>query len=183
MSIAIVAAAAISEFFTALVITLFVLVAEVLDYFVERLNIDHRLVELVPYVQFNYAQSFIASRLTTKPDYRLTPGLAYLGNYCELSVGAQVALNGAANGGDRLAVIGLIEIFCDDLCRVEMWRGGLGCAYLLPALWSAGASLAQQQAVVETAEVVDAVAVDNQRVRQRTQLEQTLQVRGAPRQA
>ena len=29
------------------------------------------------------------------------------------------------------------------LCRVEMWRGGLGCAYLLPALWSAGASLAQ----------------------------------------
>ena len=29
------------------------------------------------------------------------------------------------------------------LCRVEMWRGGLGWAYLLPALWSAGASLAQ----------------------------------------
>src|SRR5436309_3015814 len=27
-------------------------------------------------------------------------------------------------------------------CRVEMWRGGLGAAYLLPALSSAGASLA-----------------------------------------
>jgi len=29
------------------------------------------------------------------------------------------------------------------LCRVEMWRGGLGGAYLLPALSSAGASLAR----------------------------------------
>jgi len=29
-----------------------------------------------------------------------------------------------------------------QLCRVEMWRGGLGAAYLLPALSSAGASLA-----------------------------------------
>jgi transposase len=36
--------------------------------------------------------------------------------------------------------------FCDDgqleIGRVEMWRGGLGSAYLLPALSSAGASLA-----------------------------------------
>jgi hypothetical protein len=30
-----------------------------------------------------------------------------------------------------------------DLCRVEMWRGGLGAAYLLPALSSAGASFLQ----------------------------------------
>ena len=29
-----------------------------------------------------------------------------------------------------------------EICRVEMWRGGLGAAYLLPALSSAGASLA-----------------------------------------
>jgi len=92
-----------------------------LDRFVKRLNIDRRLVGLVPYVQFNYAQSFIASRLTTKPDYRLIPGLAYLGDYCELSVGAQVALNGAANEGDRVAVIGLIEIFYDDLFPSLGW--------------------------------------------------------------
>ena len=30
----------------------------------------------------------------------------------------------------------------DRLCGVEMWRGGLGAAYLLPALLSAGASIA-----------------------------------------
>jgi hypothetical protein len=29
-----------------------------------------------------------------------------------------------------------------DLCGVEMWRGGVGAAYLFPALSSAGASLA-----------------------------------------
>jgi hypothetical protein len=28
------------------------------------------------------------------------------------------------------------------MCRVEMWRGGLGAAYLLPALSFAGASIA-----------------------------------------
>jgi hypothetical protein len=29
-----------------------------------------------------------------------------------------------------------------DMCRVEMWRGGLGAAYPVPALSSVGASLA-----------------------------------------
>ena len=47
-----------------------------LDRYVERLNVGRPLVDLVPYVQLNYSQSFIASRLTTSPDFRLTPGLA-----------------------------------------------------------------------------------------------------------
>jgi hypothetical protein len=53
-------------------------------------------VDLVPYTEFDYSQSLIASCLTTLPDFRITPGLAYLGDYCEVSVGRQVALNGAA---------------------------------------------------------------------------------------
>jgi hypothetical protein len=95
---------------------------EYLDNFVEPLNLRRPLVEFVPYVQFNYAQSFIASRLNTKPDFRLTPGLAYLGDYCELSIGAQVALNGAASSGDRIAVIGFIEVFYDDIFPVLSWN-------------------------------------------------------------
>jgi hypothetical protein len=95
---------------------------EYLDEFVERLNLAPPLVQFVPYVQFNYAQSFIASRLTTKPDFRLTPGLAYLGNYGEVSFGAQVALNGAAPRSDRIAVIGLIELFYDDVFPVLGWN-------------------------------------------------------------
>jgi hypothetical protein len=51
-----------------------------------------------------------------------TPGLAYLGNYCELSVGAQVSLNGAAPNSDRVAVIGLIESFYDDVFPVLGWN-------------------------------------------------------------
>ncbi len=95
---------------------------EYLDSFVEPLNLRRPLVEFVPYVQFNYTQSFIASRLNTKPDFRLTPGLAYLGDYCELSVGAQVALNGAAPSGDRIAVIGLVEVFYDVIFPVLGWN-------------------------------------------------------------
>jgi hypothetical protein len=44
---------------------------EYLDRFVERLKVGRPFVEFVPYVQFNYAQSFIASRLTTSPEFRL----------------------------------------------------------------------------------------------------------------
>jgi hypothetical protein len=88
---------------------------EYLDHFVERINVGRPLVDVVPYVQFNYSQSFIASRLTTKPDFRLTPGFAYLGDYCEFSVGAQAALNGAALNGDHVAVIGLVEVFYDNI--------------------------------------------------------------------
>jgi hypothetical protein len=80
-----------------------------LDRFVEPIGIDRPWVDLVPYTEFDYSQSLIASRLTTLPDFRLTPGLAYLGDYCEVSVGAQVALNGAAQSGDRVAVIGRLS--------------------------------------------------------------------------
>jgi hypothetical protein len=96
-----------------------------LDYlnrFVERLEVGRPFVEFVPYVQFNYAQSFIASRLTTSPDFRLTPGIAYLGDDCELSVGTQVALNGAAPSGDHVVVLGLVEIFYDNIFPELSWK-------------------------------------------------------------
>jgi hypothetical protein len=95
---------------------------EYLNDFVERLDLGRPLADLVPYVQLNYTQSFIASRLTTKPDFRLTPGVAYLGDYCELSVGVQVALNGATASGDRVGVLGLVEIFYDNLFPVLGWN-------------------------------------------------------------
>jgi hypothetical protein len=76
----------------------------------------------VPYTELDYAQSLIASRLTTFPDFRLTPGLAYLGDCCEVSVGMQVALKGAAQRGDRVAVIGLIEVFYDEIFPALAWK-------------------------------------------------------------
>ena len=93
-----------------------------LDRFVEPIGIGRPWVNLVPYTQLNYSQSLIASRLNTLPDFRLTPGLAYLGDVCEVSIGAQVALNGAAEGGDRVAVIGLVEVFYDDIFPALGWK-------------------------------------------------------------
>jgi hypothetical protein len=86
-----------------------------LDRFVERTGIREPLLDLVPYIQFNYSQPFIASRLTTSPDFRLTPGIAYSGNTFEISVGPQIALNRAYASGDRVAVLGLVEIFYDEI--------------------------------------------------------------------
>jgi hypothetical protein len=95
---------------------------EYLDRSVEPLTFLNRFVGLMPYAQFNYSQAFMASRLTTMPDFRLTPGLAYVGEYFELSAGAQVAFNGAAPSGDRVAVIGLVEVFYDDLFPALGWK-------------------------------------------------------------
>jgi hypothetical protein len=93
-----------------------------LNRYVRPLDVGHPWVDLVPYTQFNYSQALIASRLTTLPDFRITPGLAYLGRYYEVSVGAQLAINGAAQPGDRGAVIGLIEVFYDDIFPALAWQ-------------------------------------------------------------
>lgn len=93
-----------------------------LDSFVQHVDIPPPWRDLVPYAQLNYAQSFIASRLTTSPDFHITPGLAYLSDYFELSVGAQVAINGAAQSGDRVAVIGLVEVFYDEIWPTLAWE-------------------------------------------------------------
>jgi hypothetical protein len=45
-----------------------------------------------------------------------------MGHYCELSVGAQIALNNAAPKGERVAVIGLVEIFYDDIFPALSWK-------------------------------------------------------------
>jgi hypothetical protein len=93
-----------------------------LDRFVVPIGIGRPWLDLVPYTELDYSQSLIASRLTTLPDFRLTPGLAYLGDYCQVSAGAQVALNGAAQSGDRVAFIGLIEVFYDEIFPALAWK-------------------------------------------------------------
>jgi hypothetical protein len=45
-----------------------------------------------------------------------------LGDYCEFSVGAQVALNGAVPSGDHVAVLGLVEVFYDNIFPVLGWN-------------------------------------------------------------
>jgi len=61
------------------------------------------------------------SSLTTKPDFELTLGRAYQNDFCQPSVGAQIALNGAAPSRDRLAALGLVEIFYDEIFPALGW--------------------------------------------------------------
>lgn len=93
-----------------------------LDRFVERTSVPEPLIDIVPYVEFDYSQTFIDSHLTTSPDFRLTPGIAYLGDTFLLSFGPQIALNGAYQSGDRVAVVGLVEIFYDDIFPILRWN-------------------------------------------------------------
>ncbi len=93
-----------------------------LNRFVEPIELAKPWVQLVPFVQFNYAQSLISSQLNTIPDFRLTPGVAYMGDYCELSVGVQIAVNGAAPKGDQFSALGLVEIFYDDIFPALGWN-------------------------------------------------------------
>src|SRR5690349_20606814 len=51
------------------------------------------------------------------------------------AIASRVAKSTSADFPDR-------DFWLEITCGVEMWRGGLGAAYLLPALSSAGASLA-----------------------------------------
>lgn len=93
-----------------------------LDDFVERIGIREPVLDLVPYIQFNYSQAFITSRLTTSPDFRLTPGIAYLGDTFEVSLGPQIALNGAHASGDGVGLLGLVEIFYDESFPTLGWN-------------------------------------------------------------
>jgi hypothetical protein len=93
-----------------------------LDRFVEPVGIRRPLLQLVPYVQFNYSQAFIASRLTTSPDFRLVPGIAYMGNMFEISLAPQIAINGAHASADRVAILGLVEIFYDEIFPRLGWK-------------------------------------------------------------
>jgi hypothetical protein len=93
-----------------------------LDRFVGRTDLNSVLLDVTPFVQFNYAQSFFTSDLTTKPDFRLTPGLAYQTNFWQVSLAAQIALNRTAQPGDGLAALGLVEIYYDEIFPALGWK-------------------------------------------------------------
>ena len=86
-----------------------------LNRYVRPVAAGRPLINLVPYVEFDYSQAMIDSRLTTSPDFLITPGVAYLGDKFLVSLGAQVDLNGASHRGDRAAALCLVEIFYDDI--------------------------------------------------------------------
>jgi hypothetical protein len=67
------------------------------------------------FTEFNYSQLVSGPAHETFPDIEATPGIAYVGYYCEISLGTQLALNNASIAGNHATVIGLVDIFYDSI--------------------------------------------------------------------
>ncbi|MGH8013875.1 MAG: hypothetical protein ACREQ4_15415 [Candidatus Binataceae bacterium] len=76
---------------------------------------------MYPYVEFNYDQLITGPPGQTFPQILITPGLAFMNHYLELSVATQFALNNATVPNNHAAVIGLLDLFIDDIVPVVNW--------------------------------------------------------------
>ncbi|MGH7863359.1 MAG: hypothetical protein ACREQB_00090, partial [Candidatus Binataceae bacterium] len=73
------------------------------------------------FTEFNYEQLLAGPPGERFPIWKITPGIAYVDRYVELSVATQVPLNGAARPETHAAVLGLVDIFIDDLIPQTRW--------------------------------------------------------------
>jgi hypothetical protein len=73
------------------------------------------------YTEFNYDQLITGPAQQTFPSVLITPGIAYMDYYIELSLATQLALNHAAVPGNHAAVIGLVDLFIDDIFPWTNW--------------------------------------------------------------
>ncbi|MGH7932740.1 MAG: hypothetical protein ACREQN_06165 [Candidatus Binataceae bacterium] len=71
--------------------------------------------------EFNYDQLITGPSGQTFPDIRATPGIAYMGRYVQLSLATQFPLNHATAPNNHAAVLGLLDIFIDDLIPQTNW--------------------------------------------------------------
>jgi hypothetical protein len=73
------------------------------------------------YTEFNYDQLIAGPSGQTFPAIRITPGLAFMNRSIELSVATQFALNNATVPDNHAAVMGLVDLFIDDLIPATNW--------------------------------------------------------------
>lgn len=82
---------------------------------VEWITVGPPLSRLVFLSEFNYDQTIIGGSGRTPPDFRIVPGVAILTRKYQLALGVELPLDGYASREDRVAVIGMLDIFYDDL--------------------------------------------------------------------
>lgn len=73
------------------------------------------------YTEFNYGQLLAGPPGATFPAVFVTPGIAYMDYYVEVSVATQFALNQASVRDNHAAVLGLVDVFIDDLFGFTNW--------------------------------------------------------------
>ncbi len=73
------------------------------------------------YTEFNYDQLLAGPAGQTFPDVRITPGIAFMNYYVELSVATQFPLSNATAPNNHAAVLGLLDVFIDDIIPQSNW--------------------------------------------------------------
>ena len=92
-----------------------------LSNFVRDFGLRWPLRNLILYTEFNYDQIVTGRSGTTFPDIRITPGIAYMDYYVELSVATQFPLNNATVPDNHAVLLGLIDLFIDDIVPSTNW--------------------------------------------------------------
>jgi hypothetical protein len=73
------------------------------------------------YTEFNYDQLISGPSGQTFPQILITPGLAFMNYYIELSIATQFAVNNTTVPNNHAAVIGLLDLFIDDILPESNW--------------------------------------------------------------
>jgi hypothetical protein len=96
-----------------------------LDYFAHSSNtfaLPEPLTALVPFTEFNYIQVPLGGlRERSRPDLRLTPGVAYLKGAYQLTVGTQAALNYTATRNGIAIVVVMMVVTLDQIFPQAAW--------------------------------------------------------------
>jgi len=88
---------------------------------VEDMGIPWPLNQIYLFTEFNYVQLVTGPSGQTFPDIRITPGAAFMNHYFEIAAGTQLPLNDASVPANHAAVLGLIDIFLDDVVPQINW--------------------------------------------------------------
>lgn len=76
---------------------------------------------LYVYTEFNYEQLITGPPGEPFPEILITPGIAFMGRYLQLSVATRFALNRASVRDNQATLIGLVDLFIDDILPWANW--------------------------------------------------------------
>jgi hypothetical protein len=93
-----------------------------LDRHVEHLRWPPYVFPLTPFAEFTYGQSVIARQVTTQPDLRVMPGIAYVADVWQFSLASSFAMNDATKANNHAGVIGMLSLSLARLFPAFKWQ-------------------------------------------------------------
>jgi len=88
---------------------------------VKDIGLTWPLRNLYLYTEFNYDQLITGPPGQTFPQVFVTPGIAFMNYFIEISIATRFAVNRAAVPNNHAAVIGLLDLFIDDIFPCANW--------------------------------------------------------------